>query len=537
MDIKSAPTIPVVSQPTVNPNPAFSGTNALPQFLVRTMKRDLSAAGGTTELKISPLPSEKKTTKEEDQTASAEKTRRKKELAQIFEIAKLQTEKGVFEKEEDLKKILTAPEAGWWLKWKTRSLLEDINKAKGRKKPVAITPAVSIKTPLPQIKPEIKPIEKPSIDSFRPTIVSPPSPKITAAPPPELPIAKEIPVPEPKPEIKAPAPRPVAPAPEILKPAVEPAKLAKPIIPPALQARKIAPPPIAPIAPPKPLIPVKLSPETKPTPKKAFSAKFVFGALVFVLLFAVGGLIYFNLSKQPKGTPTPTFSATPLATETPSPSPGISSAPLFEMEGKIILKINDEGKNLFTLIQNSEIENKTAGSFTQIILENDQEKMMDFEEIASLSFAKLLAFEDVSSSSLKSLIDPKNFSFFAFWEKQNNFSPFEPSQNQPKIGLAIKLAQASSKTELEKIFKEYEPDLPALLKNLLPESAKTESQASFAQNNDRQTVLHYFNFFPDASLSIDYALTDNYLLIATSRQSAYSALEKLLSEKTGPALR
>lgn len=535
MDIKSAPTSFVA--PPANANPAFSGTNALPQFLVRTMKRDLSSAGGVVELKASPsietklgLNIEQKESRKQDKIFEAEKNRRKKELAQIFEIAKLQTEKGIFEKKEDLKKILSAPEAGWWLKWKTRSLLEEIKKIESKEqknKPLAKTAPPPVSYQKIEPKTETKPI-----DSFKP-MPTPSLSKITAAPPPELPVMKETPVFQPKPEIKIPT------APPVSKPPSEPAKLAEPIIPPALQTRKVIPPaetfpkteiPSKPALPVKPLVPIKLAPETKITPKKPFSAKFVFGALIFVLLFAVGGLIYFNFSKQPTETPTPAFSSTPLST--PTPAPQISETPLFEMEGKTVIKTG--GENLLSLLQETEIEDKTANSFTQIVIENNQEKTINLKEISSLYFPKLLVPGDIASSSLKSLIDPEKFTFFVFWEEQTGSSPFEPTQNQPKLGLIVKLASVSQKTELEKMFMKYEPNLPAFLRDILPENTKTDSPAVFSQNNEKNT--RYFNFLPDASLSIDYAITDDYLLITTSKQSAYLALERIV-EKTGPALR
>ena len=554
MDIKSAPATSAASLaangPTGNTNSAFLTTNALPQFLIRTMKGDLAAAG-VAELKISPpakdklrFAEKKKEAEEQEEIARIRKNQRKKELAQMLEIAKLQTEKGVFEKEEDLKKILAAPEAGWWLKWKTGSLLKKIEKAKERKSNLAAkTMTAPIKAVPSQIKiepkTEIKTLEKTRIDLFKPMAVSPPPspPKITASPPAGLPIA-ELPVFPPKTEIKPFAAMP------------EPAKLAAPIIPPTLQAKKAAMLPIelpqkieapkefAPPAPAKPLVPVKLSPKAAPTPKGPFPAKLVLGAIILVIVFAIGGLIYFFSSPgQPGKTPTPTFSASPLPSETPSPSPQILITPLFEMGEKITLKIKSGENNLFTLLKNSAASDRIADSFSQIFIENKDGKIMNLEEIASSFFPEFLALENASSSiSFKNSLDPENFTLFAFWEKQTNFSPFEPTQNQPKLGLVVKLTKAAKKTELGEILKSSEPNLPALLKNILPGSAKTDSPAVFASNNDQPITLRYYNFISDGSLSIDYALTNDLLLITTSKQSAYSALKKI-AENNSPAPR
>ena len=570
MDIKSAPidssapSAPAgASAPKENLNPAFSATDGLPQFLIRTMKQDLAAAGGEPKIKTPEIKKETIEKKEiKDQERKEEKLRivqaqkqRQKELNQILETAQLKLEKGGWaEVREELQKIIKAPEANWWLKWRAKSLFK---KAEAKlKKPPAAKIAAPVKPAPPLPKPEIKIPEKPKIESVKPMATPAPSfqpPRVTAAPPVGLPIVETPvapapqPISQPKPEIKMPAPilppKPLTPTPPAasIPPQIVPKPVFQPkpeievlmAIPPQIPPQPVAPliTPFLPARPPvKPLVPLGAPPLKKPA-TRPFPAKLVWGILAVLLICLASIIIYYSFTppSPPQLTPTPLPSPLPSA----APTPQVAPAPLFEMEEKVTLEFATEAKNLFNVLQNSKILDKVPDSFTQIyIKKNDGSgQLMDFSETVASFFPGFLNLETVSTS-LENIFDNNNFTLFAFWTKQENTSPFNPVSSQPRVGLVIKLADinAIQKTELQNILKNSESSLPALFQNFLPQTTFTDSSAVFSENIYQNTILRYFNFLPDASLSIDYTIGNDFFLITTSRSSAYSALDRILAK-------
>jgi hypothetical protein len=97
-----------------------------------------------------------------------------------------------------------------------------------------------------------------------------------------------------------------------------------------------------------------------------------------------------------------------------------------------------------------------------------------------------------------------------------------------RAGLAVSLLQAGADLEsLKALLLEQEPFFRENMKPLfLGIDPGQPSNNEFADNTYLETNIRYLNF-PDPTLTIDYALINDLLIITTSKESMYSVLETI----------
>lgn len=100
---------------------------------------------------------------------------------------------------------------------------------------------------------------------------------------------------------------------------------------------------------------------------------------------------------------------------------------------------------------------------------------------------------------------------------------------KPRIVLAI---SEKNSEDTKEYLSESEKTLPLNLKNIfLEETPSVSSIASFAHSDYRNIPIRYFNFSADVSLSLDYAIIGNTLLIGTSKNAERAGIDTLLDTK------
>lgn len=312
-----------------------------------------------------------------------------------------------------------------------------------------------------------------------------------------------------KPKAEPPLPpKPIAPAPEI------PKETPKPVIQPPKP--KVAYQPTISSALPSYKLPTPTAEEVR-TGKRTLTLGVIFGSLAVVIVAGILGYLYFFWPKPPEPPP-------------PEPEPPLPS-PMFSMEHQEIIQLTKtELDTLPSKIQSLAQQNQTAGHFTYLIVKqiNGQTKYPDFSSLLSALAIdlSLLAKCDQASpcpeTDLFANIDANQYSLFIYHQKELPEHPLSPKQ--ARLGLVVKLKDlAKTKTA----FLEQEFQLPQIFEPMLLGKEPTTIIKEFQDNLYLNVPIRYINF-PDKYLSIDYVFLSDWLIIATSKESAYATLEKIV---------
>ncbi len=550
MDIKSGQ----ATQETGKMARTLGEQSFLSYLSVRTMKQDLAALGiGTpltpAALKVPPLPkvqavAKKKEVAAKEKLAVPQTREFKDRLGVNYESAKLLLAARNFDEAiVKLRQITTAPQADWWLKWKASRLLKKTQKLlitpvtkKEEKKGV---PAVSGIFPLP--RPVISPLvgrvapAAPAVPVFQP-------PKV-AVPPPGLPIVKPIPAPEIKVEEKT--------VPSVSPPS--PPKPVPPVIPSVIPPSPTFKTPAAAAPAPRPALPrpapavmseliVSLNQPAAAPAEKGFSfswKKIILIGVILVAVFLSVGL--WLIFRQPTPQP-PLTSVSPGASvsSTPSPSPPTPALALFEMDKQVIIQLAAAETNLAAdkLRQQFSQTSEPAGSFSQVLFQisNEQSHSANFSELTSLLKLDFFSLATqkcgpqekcLNSPTLQDYLKADQFSFFVYSQVSVSSSPFSGGQNEGRLGLVVALKDAPVLATTSQILRDLEITMPSvLLSLLLGKKAEIPAAPKFSDNVYQGVAIRYLNL-PGPELSFDYAILDNKLLIATSRESMYAAIERI----------
>jgi len=550
MDIKT-------SQATQAANSVAGSSDQQPfwSFLtVRTMKQDLAALGPK-----APAAALATTAKapamagpslpQVSRAAATEKKKEKKAVGLLvkqkivgnYDVAKsLVTAKKFDEAIAKLRQITSDPKAGWWLKWRAGRLLKKVQK-------LLITPIVKKeeKPAVPRMAPWPRPVISPLVGQVAPAAPAAPvfqSPKV-AVPPPSLPVGKPAPAPEIKVEEKI--------VPPVFPPS--PPQFVPPVIPSVTSLPPIPKPPAAAAPAPRPALPrpapavmselIASLNQPAPAPaEKGFGWKKIIlvGAILVAVFFSVGLWLIF---RQPT-SPLPLTSASPSASVslTPSPSPPTPTpaSALFEMDKQVIIQLAAAETNLAAdkLQQQFSQTSEPASSFSQVSfqIDNNQTHLADFSELTA--FLKLAFFglatqkcgpqeKCFNSPTLQDDLKTDQFSFFVYSQASVSSSPFSGGQNEGRLGLVVAFKDASALATTSQILRDLEITMPnALLGLLLGKKAAIPAVPKFSDNVYQSVAIRYLNL-PGPELSFDYAILDNKLLIATSRESMYAAIDRI----------
>ncbi len=128
--------------------------------------------------------------------------------------------------------------------------------------------------------------------------------------------------------------------------------------------------------------------------------------------------------------------------------------------------------------------------------------------------------EGIQTAIADSQIGGDNYTLFLYNQTEGN-----------RLGLVVKMGQ--SETLVEDL-KNWEATLVDDLRALfLEEEVPAAFTEEFQDNIYQDIAIRYLNF-PDPGLSIDYGIVDGKLVLTTSRESMYAAIEALLSAESEP---
>lgn len=372
--------------------------------------------------------------------------------------------------------------------------------------------------------------------------VSPPTPMSPAppqafkppAPPTDLPIAKKASIEMTKPT-EVPPPPPVRTTPEpIPSESKSLAQEAEAILGQAIPAPKEKPP-TSPVS-------------TKTVNKKLY---LLIGIVIAaVLILGLGGwFLWRALGPAPTGTPTPSLAQTPSLTPSfsPTPTPLVLPQPPFTMEKQQMINLTQTQATPISEALQSLTESAAGGTFTRVAFkttpENETERLLTFNEFAS--FFNLTTFgpaasisssaTSTSSSStayLRDSFDQNQYFPFIYYQTQDGSSPFSAGMYPARFGLIATLKDGVKVADVNKILKNLEPTMPEELKDLiLFTSSSTEIPESpkFTGNTYKDIGIRYVNF-PYSTLTLDYAITNNYFVLTTSKEAMYAVIDRLSAQ-------
>lgn len=574
--IKKSDSSPATAQ-TVAGAASAGPANFFSQFVIRTMKQDLEALAHPngkvmpTEIVLKPEPSEalSKSTlptpvtppplpqapisalktavqreqikKERAEQETAKKiSRQKKEYREVIvqtysEAKSLVATGGTQNLEQGIAKIhslLKNQKASWWLRWKTKRLLSRAQKALVA--PPSFSAEKTAKKPAKIILGET---------TLEPIFVSPSVPKSppaakTATPPPGLPVAP----PPPPTQLSRP---PLTPTSTTAPPT--PSQVPEPPKPEKITS--VAPPPLPPQpTPPSLITPDLLAPAPGSTPSNQKTIALLAGALLIFAAAVAGFWLWF--SSGPSATPSPTAASSPSPSAQITPSPSVSTIPvapppsaLFSPDKEKIIEKTTLTQQLMQFAQTEE----PAGTLIYLLFQDQQNnKFMDMSEVTqalALQFFNLALPSTLppaclppqncpeQSQQLKDEIQPDQFSFFIYSQAPLTAglsSPFNVSANQGRLGLVVLLKNPSdtNAARLRLALQNLEPSMLTTLSPLLLNQKYQPSGSVFLDNIYQGVAIRYLNL-PSSNLAIDWAITEDKLIIATSKESMYALIDRL----------
>lgn len=315
------------------------------------------------------------------------------------------------------------------------------------------------------------------------------------------------------------------------------------IEPPTIAPAMPIPSPIAPIkpaAPPKqtailPTPPITPSPAAIIKKEKIFKFTKLFSTRTIIVVFVIlsllsGGIYWFNAQKISTDNIQPQSPALiePL-------QPAALPSPIFKVESSetILLSDNSDRNNFIDKLKGIDNHEQEMGEFKQIILEKESTNAKQYFSLMTLF--QILEIElfiprcrdnldiNINQKCIDEQIDAANYMLFIYGQREISQNPFEAGKGRNRLGIVIKSNEATLKS-LEKNIQEISSVL------LLREKPTADNDLVFQENAYRDIAIRYINL-PNKYSSIDYAIVNNHLVITTSQESMYTAIDRLLAKK------
>jgi hypothetical protein len=245
--------------------------------------------------------------------------------------------------------------------------------------------------------------------------------------------------------------------------------------------------------------------KTKPAPEKkediSWTKLFVIlSSSLIVIIAAVAGYFYWQNKSTNEAELLPndeqeTISINPAAEKYSTENPNYLQLDVNKTDAEIKEELKQMAENV------AKLQSKVPVEF--IITDQNN------NPIAFHIFAAVLKL-DFSQQILDTLDD--NFSLFALQD-----------ETVTRLGLAIKTKDAeAARNELN----QNENILPDSLKPLFLDEVVVPANKVFEKSTYNDAQIHYFNIDSNKKQSIDYTITNNLLLIGTSKQTLRSIIDK-----------
>lgn len=152
---------------------------------------------------------------------------------------------------------------------------------------------------------------------------------------------------------------------------------------------------------------------------------------------------------------------------------------------------------------------KEEGALESILI-----KITSQTEIRYASLSDFISFLGIN---LPTEIIQSNYTFFSYRQPEG-----------ARLGLVIQLKEGADLSETLNLWEtNIQEDLKALFIGLNEQDVLTAATEEFQDNTYNEIAIRYLNF-PSSDLSIDYAVVDDKLIIATSKKSMYAAINALM---------
>ncbi len=270
-------------------------------------------------------------------------------------------------------------------------------------------------------------------------------------------------------------------------------------------------------------------------------------ALVIILV----GFGWWFANKEPASSPIVISpSNTPIISASPTPSRR-APTPLFATDKQKTITLESGGRTLKESLLALAKTEELIGTFTALNIKDSEGKFLSLKEIAqnlNLEIFSMptqdcsLSEEDcLGSKTLEDLIDLTKFSLFAYSQNgssTNSSSPFAAAgeEKEGRLGLIISLKKQTSSTsaqliasQLSNSLKDLETLLPKEFASFLLKTPTLPQIPTFSQASYKNVIIRYLNL-PTSELAIDYAIIDNKLVFATSKESMFVIIDRILSE-------
>jgi len=161
-------------------------------------------------------------------------------------------------------------------------------------------------------------------------------------------------------------------------------------------------------------------------------------------------------------------------------------------------------------------QEQAANTFKQILVKIVGPEEKKYASLNSLSNALGISLpENILLAVAASETEGDNYTLFLYNQTEGN-----------RLGLVVKMAQSET---LVADLKNWEATMTGGLKSLFLENeAPAAFTEGFQDNIYQDIVIRYLNF-PDPGLSIDYGIVTGKLILTTSRESMYAAIDALLT--------
>jgi len=278
-------------------------------------------------------------------------------------------------------------------------------------------------------------------------------------------------------------------------------------LPPKVERPKVAPPPVAaPVVPPK---------------KKGGALKVIVVALIFALV--AYGIVWFLFIRE---TEEPTPSPTPTVTPTPTVSPeGLGD--IFGIPGSFVIASDqfDPMAELLDNIDSQLVDLKETKAFVIVDERGDKYSLDEVLELLEIDIPL----------TLEAAIDLDDYVLVIYgqteeYDSQGNLIVTSGSAARFKrIGIVVKVDDV---IDARDSVMAWEGTMVSSVRQLFGLEGRESATGTFGDNTYNGVSVRYLNF-PHPDLSIDYAFPssstgENYLVLTNSRETLYSAVDKLL---------
>jgi hypothetical protein len=275
----------------------------------------------------------------------------------------------------------------------------------------------------------------------------------------------------------------------------------------------------------------KLSPITGTAAEKGISKKIIWaGVGTLLLILALGGFFYWwNYIRSVPSSPAASHYECQdnqcVSVEGEGidkcqidkdcqPIEPVSPNPLIPVAGTEVIELPaDNQEFLPDKLKLAVLKEQATSTFRYILIKLVSQTEIKYADISYLALGLPMKVEQEIATSVST---GENYTLFSYSQPTGN-----------RLGLVIKMATTSDALFNDLRIWEQTLTNDTLKLLLLKDRIPTPSADKFRSNIYRDVAIRYLNF-PNPDLSVDYAMMDNKLIIATSRESMFRTIDVLL---------